>query len=108
MTEIYLLFYQSVLPMFTHFNLLLQREELCIYLLHDEMNGFLKKPCGTFWSSEEMRNVSQLQLLNISDQVADDKLSIGFSTRQRLRQLEDAGFELTKIKNILLCSAKVL
>ena len=43
MTEIYLLFHQSVLPMFMHFNLLPQREEPCIYLLHDEMNGFLKK-----------------------------------------------------------------
>ena len=108
MTEIYLLSHQSVLPMFTHFNLSLQREELCIYLLHDEMNGFLKKLCGKFWSLEETRNVSQLQLLNISDQVADDKLFIGFLTRQRLRQLEDAGFELTKIENILLCSAKIL
>ena len=86
--------------MFTHFRLLLQREELCIYLLHDDMNGFLKKLCGTFWSLEEMRNVSQLQLFNISDQVADDKLFIGFLTRQRLRQLEDAGFVLTKIKSI--------
>ena len=78
MMEIYLLFHQSVLPMFTHFNLLLQREELCIYLLHDEMNGFLKKLCRTFWSLEEMRNVSQLQVLNISDHVANDKLFIVF------------------------------
>ena len=108
MTEIYLLFHQSVLPMFKQFNLLLQREELCIYLLHDKMNGFLKKLCGTFWSLEEMRNFSQFQLFNISDQVADDKLFIGFLTRQRLRQWEDAVFELTKIKNILLCSAKIL
>ena len=43
MTEIYLLFHWSVLPMFTHFNLLLQREEPCIYLLHDEMNTPLRK-----------------------------------------------------------------
>ena len=51
-----------------------------------------------FLSLEEMRNISQLQLLNISNQVADDKLFIGFLTRQHLRQLEDNGFELTKIK----------
>ena len=99
MTEIYLLFHQSVLPMFTHFNLLLQREEPCIYLLHDEMNGFLKKLCGKFLSLEEIRNISQLQLLNISNQVADDKLFIGFLIRHRLRQLEDDGSELTKIKS---------
>ena len=63
------------------------------------MNGFLKKLCGKFLSLEEMRNISQLQLLNISNQVADDKLFIGFLTRQRLRQLEDDRFEFTKIKS---------
>ena len=30
--------------------------------------------------------------------MSDDKLFIGFLTRQRLRQLQDDGFELTKIK----------
>ena len=49
-------------------------------------------------SLEEIRSVSQLQLLCISNEVSDDKLFIGFLTRQRLRQLEDDGFELTKIK----------
>ena len=72
---------------FTHFNLLRQREEPCIYPLHDEMNGFLMKLCGKVLSLEEMRIVSQLQLLNISNQVADGKLFVGFLTRQRLRQL---------------------
>ena len=31
LTEIYLLFYQSVLPVFNHFNLFLQREDTCIH-----------------------------------------------------------------------------
>ena len=62
------------------------------------MNGFLKKLCGKFLSLKGMRNVFQLHLLNISNQVGDDKLFIGFLTRQRLRQLGGDGFELTKIK----------
>nr|XP_033943812.1 uncharacterized protein LOC117449984 [Pseudochaenichthys georgianus] len=36
MTEVYLLFYQATLPVFSTFNLLLQREKSSIFLLHDE------------------------------------------------------------------------
>ena len=36
MTEVYMLFYQSVLPLFTCFNLLLQRDDPCI---HDQCIG---------------------------------------------------------------------
>ena len=35
LTEVYLLFYQAVLPCFTNFNKLLQREEPLIYKLYD-------------------------------------------------------------------------
>ena len=35
MTEVYLLFYQAVLPCFTNFNKLLQHEEALIYKLCD-------------------------------------------------------------------------
>lgn len=37
MTELYLLFFQASLPVFTTFNLLFQREEASIFLLHDEV-----------------------------------------------------------------------
>ena len=37
MTEVYLLFFQATIPTFTDFNLLLQREQSAIYLLHDEV-----------------------------------------------------------------------
>lgn len=40
MTEVYLLFFQAILPTFTTFNLLLQREEASIFLLHDEVQSF--------------------------------------------------------------------
>lgn len=35
------LFYQSVFPLFTRFNKLLQREDPVIYLLHSQMTTFL-------------------------------------------------------------------
>lgn len=37
MTEVYLLFYQATIPVFTSLNLLLQRENPSIFLLQDEV-----------------------------------------------------------------------
>jgi len=48
MTEVYLLFYQSVLPTFTHLNLLLQREDPTIYLVAEEIRAFLQKLLSKF------------------------------------------------------------
>lgn len=39
MTEVYLLFFQATIPAFTCFNLLLQREQSSVFLLHDEVQG---------------------------------------------------------------------
>lgn len=48
MTEVYLLFFQATIPVFTSFNLLLQREQSSIFLLHDEVqyNGRVGYVCG--------------------------------------------------------------
>ncbi|KAK1903218.1 Light-independent protochlorophyllide reductase subunit B [Dissostichus eleginoides] len=62
MTEVYLLFYQATLPVFSTFNLLLQREKSSIFLLHDEIRSFIR-----------------------------EKLVIGFTTRATLNRLLDAG-----------------
>ena len=47
MTEINLLFYQSVMPLFTDLNKLLQNEEPKLHVLRKEMYMFLKKILGT-------------------------------------------------------------
>lgn len=39
MSEIHLLFYQSTLIIFTHFNLLFQRQDPCVYLLHEQVHN---------------------------------------------------------------------
>ena len=46
MTEINLLFYQSVMPLFTDLNKLLQNEEPKLHVLRKEMYMFLKKILG--------------------------------------------------------------
>ncbi|XP_071061695.1 protein FAM200B-like [Pseudochaenichthys georgianus] len=48
MTEVYLLFYQATLPVFSTFNLLLQREKSFIFLLHDEIRSFIRKLLSKF------------------------------------------------------------
>ena len=47
MTEIYLLFYQPIIPVFTPVNLLLQRKYPCAHILHDQIISFLRK----FWEN---------------------------------------------------------
>ena len=48
MTEIYLLYFQSVLPTFNRFNLFLQREVPSIFLVADGIQSFLKSLLGRF------------------------------------------------------------
>ena len=48
MTEVYLLFFQSVLPCFTHSNQFLQREDPLIHLLQSRLEKLLKNVLGKF------------------------------------------------------------
>ena len=41
--EVYLLFYQAVMPMFTIINKFLQRETPCVHLNHDVLKSFVRK-----------------------------------------------------------------
>ena len=60
MTEIYMLFYQSVLPTFTHFNLLLQREDPNIYLVADAIRSFLTKVLSKFIKLPVIRDTDDI------------------------------------------------
>ena len=42
MTEVNLLFFHAVMPMFTTPNKMLQREDPCLYIIDDTINSFLK------------------------------------------------------------------
>ena len=48
MTEVYFLFYQSVMPVFTRINLLRQRNSPCIHFLCEAMEKMLRKLLGRF------------------------------------------------------------
>ena len=93
MTEVYLLFIQSILPVFTNFNKLLQSEEPLIYLLHDFQQKFMNKLATKFIKPEviiqlkdEKKSFSELDL-RIGNQKDDIDLSVGFITKTKLLKL---------------------
>jgi hypothetical protein len=90
MAEVYLLFFSSILPVFTSFNKFMQREYPCIYILASQMKLFLQKLFGKFVKMEVIKNSSLLQVnfAEKQNQLSDSSLFIGFATKQRLLQLE--------------------
>ena len=97
MLEVYLLFYHAVLPCFTNFNKLLQKEEPLIYTLHDAQQRFMNKLASRFVKPEVIQihkeeNISFSSLpLSFSDQKDDINLGIGFLTRQQIQKLLNEG-----------------
>ena len=57
MPEIYLLFYQGVLPVFTTFNKYLQREEPLVYQLSEAQERFMNKLAAKFIKPEVIQEI---------------------------------------------------
>ena len=91
-TEVYLFFFQSILPVFTDLNLLLQRNDPCIYLVHGQSINLLQKLLGKFVQISVIKAAVHPYLVeyqNRDNQLHDDALFIGFVIRQKLIKLED-------------------
>ena len=93
MLEVYLLFYQSVLPIFTNFNKYLQREEPLIYKLSDAQNRFMNKLVSKFVKHKviqvnKMEQVSIVQLnIELESQKKDLDLGVGILTKEMIKYL---------------------
>ena len=93
MTEVYLLFLQSVTPLFTNFNGFLQKEELIVNLLHEEMQKFMNKLATRFVKSEVIQQLNEekrsFSALNMSreNQRDDQNIHIGLLTNSLLKKL---------------------
>ena len=93
MLEVYLLFLQSVLPILTNANKLLQWEEPLIHVLRSQLVSLLKKvmakfvkPCSI--SDAESRNIlSSFSFDDESHHLALGDIWIGFHTKQLLSRL---------------------
>lgn len=92
MTEVNLLFFQSVLPIFNSLNLLLQREEPCIHLVYDQCESLLNKILGRFVPTSAINVASSLREVDYHNcQLSDSDIFVGFVTRQKLLKLETEG-----------------
>ena len=93
-TEVYLLFFHSVLSVFNCFNLLLQREDPCIHLVYDQCESLLKKLMGRLVPASIIDAASSaINDIDYSsnNQLSDGDIFIGFLTRQKLLKLEAEG-----------------
>ena len=97
MTEVYLLFLQSILPVFNEANKFLQREEPLIHVLQQQLYSLFKKvlgkyvkPCVLVASIRE-RDLLSVDFRDPNKQVSDSDLVIGIITKQTLQKLFDGG-----------------
>ena len=84
MTEVYLLFYQAILPTFTHLNLLLQREDPNIFLV---AGHFFKKLLSKFVSLQAITSANEVDFTDCNNQLDDSVITIGMVTKRTLNKL---------------------
>lgn len=61
---VYLLFFQSMLQVFNHFNVFLQREDPCIHLVHDHCESLLRKILGKIMKTDVIAAANMLSEMN--------------------------------------------
>ena len=93
MTEIYLLFFQSILPVFTRINLLFQRSDPCIHLIHSQIRTYLKSLLNKFLLPSVLADTPDITNVAYTEenQLSDDKLYVGLLTRMTLTRLLEDG-----------------
>lgn len=87
-TEVYLLFYQSVLPIFNSLNVLLQNQSPQIHKISDEINSFLETLVGRFIDRNNCN--SELEIYDFNpheNHLSNSELMIGFLTRNTIRSV---------------------
>ena len=90
MTEIYLMFFQAVIPTFTTINEFLQRGEPVIHLLLDQLESFLKKLAGKFICIDAIVAANKVWEIDFSDDgiiKKDDKMFVGITTRGKMMKM---------------------
>ena len=95
MFEIYLLFYQAILPVFTTFNLFLQRDAPQIYTLYRQMQSLLKKLLSKFMKPLVIQsfkdNLTSIPYCQSEHHLEESKIFIGLVTGSELRKKLESG-----------------
>lgn len=99
MFEIQLFFFQAVLPVFTTFNLFLQRDAPQIYILHSQMQNLLKKLLSKFIKpvviQRNRENLSEIVYSDSENQLENSKYSLDLSQHQKFVRNLKVGILLT-------------
>ena len=93
MTEVYLLFFESVFPIFTRINLL-QQEDPCIHLVAWSIREFIKKLFSKFVTIQAIKassDITKVEFQKPENHVDDTKVTIGMVTKQCLMKLLNEG-----------------
>ena len=96
-TEIFLLFYQGVLPLYTSLNKFLQRETPCVHLVHDRLVSFVTNLLGKFVKVSVIKAaiendcLLEVDYVSVQNQLLDSSIFIGFTTRSTLKRYVDNG-----------------
>ena len=90
-TEVYLYFFGGKLPAFKQTNLLLQREDPCIQLVHSQLNRFLLQLAGKFMPVTEIKSAPQVSDINIDHHKPQEELFRGICTKNLLNKLFEDG-----------------
>ena len=87
LTEICLLFYQSVLPLFSEINTFLQFEEPKIHTARSELVCFIQKLLGRFLLVKAFKDVPipEVGVQDPDNFLDDNRIMIGFTTRQAFK-----------------------
>ena len=91
MTEVYLYFFSGVLPSFKETNLVLQREDPSIHLVHSQLNKLLLQLAGKLMPVTEIKNAPQVSDINIDNHKPQEELFVGICTKNLLNKLFEDG-----------------
>ena len=105
LTEVYLMFLQSVLPTFTHMNQFLQRDEPLIHVLQPQLTKLLKRVLGKFLKAPVLAKavaddkLAEINFMDMENQVDNKELVIGMMTKQMANKLlEDGDITTNQLK----------
>ena len=87
---VYLLFYHSVLPIFSAINKFLQYEEPKIHIIRSELIAFIKKIFGRFIFISVFKDklVTEINLHDSKIYLSDHNMMIGFTTRLAIKKYD--------------------
>lgn len=119
MTEMYLFFYQAVLPRFTHFNQLLQRSYPCIFLVYEGCWSVYKRILNKLLKVDKLEaclkdNTDDLVSV-LENQRADKERFVGIARMQLNKCLADGDISdqrarkfYTAVRQFYIAAAKYM